>query len=170
VHIHGYSSGAVFSFSRNDTIRNVRQTIMSSLSHSSTEAEIKALDVLILEILHILDVTRFLACEQELPIKLYCDNKSAAMIFATLKSNHKVKRLNMRIQFICELIQDGTIAIHFVPTKFNVADMLTKALPKREFELLRHILMKGHGGKEPSSTWSEQTAHFALTVHSIEGN
>jgi hypothetical protein len=61
----GYSSGAVLSFSRNDTIRNVLQTIMSSLSHSSTEAEIKALDVLILEILHILDVTRFLACEQD---------------------------------------------------------------------------------------------------------
>ena len=34
-----YSSGAVFFFSRNDTIRNVLNTLMSSLSHSSTEAE-----------------------------------------------------------------------------------------------------------------------------------
>jgi uncharacterized membrane protein len=81
------------------------------------------------------------------------------MIFATLKFNHKVKHLNMRIQFIRELIQDGTIAIHFVPTKFNMADML-----------LRNILMKGHGGHEPSSTWAAQTTHFALTVHSIEEN
>jgi hypothetical protein len=48
--------------------------------------------------------------------------------------------------------------------------MLTKALPKREFEFLRNILMKGHGGQEPSSTWAAQTAHSALTVHSIEGN
>jgi hypothetical protein len=87
---------------------------VSSLSHSSTKAEIKALGVLILEIVHILDITRFLACEQELPIKLFCDNKSAAMNFATLKSNNTVKHLNMRIQFIRELIQDGTIASTFL--------------------------------------------------------
>jgi hypothetical protein len=77
----------------------------------------------------------------------------------------------MRIQFIRELIQDGTIAIHFVPTDFNVSDMLTKALPKRQFEALRRILMKGHRGQEPSLTWwVDETAHFALTAHSIEEN
>jgi hypothetical protein len=59
----GFSSGAVFSFSRNDTLRNVLKELMSALSHPSTEVEIKALDVLILEILHILDVTRLLACD-----------------------------------------------------------------------------------------------------------
>jgi hypothetical protein len=32
-----------------------------------------------------------------------------------------VKHINMRIQFIRELIQDGLIAIYFVPTKHNVA-------------------------------------------------
>ena len=47
----------------------------------------------------------------------------------------------MRIQFIRELIQKGTIAIHFVITKNNVADMLTKPLPKKKFQFLRHILM-----------------------------
>jgi hypothetical protein len=163
----GFSSGAVFSFSRNDTIRNVLKELMSALSHSSTEAEIKALDVLILEILHILDVTRFLACEQEFPVKIYCDNKSAAMLFDTLKTNHKLKHLNMRVQFIRELIQDGKIAIHFVPTKYNVADMLTKPLAKKEFQFLRNILMKGHGGVEPSWTWASESAHLALTAHSI---
>jgi hypothetical protein len=45
-----FSSGAVFSFSRNDTIRNVLNELLSALSHSSTESEVKALDVLIMEI------------------------------------------------------------------------------------------------------------------------
>jgi hypothetical protein len=90
------------------------------------------------------------------------------VIFETLKTNHKVKHLNMRVQFIRELIQDGKIAIHFVPTKYNVADMLTKPLAK-EFQLfLRNILMKGHGGFEPSLTWTNEQAHVvALTTHSI---
>ena len=45
----GLDSGAVCSFSRNDTI-------IFTLSHSSTEAEIRAIDLLIRELLHILDI------------------------------------------------------------------------------------------------------------------
>jgi hypothetical protein len=168
-----FTSGAIFSFSRNDTIRNVLNKFMSALSHSSTEAEIKALDVLILELLHILDVTRFAAGDQSLPVKIFCDNKAAGQMFATLKSNNRVKHLNMRIQFVRELIQEGIIAVHFVPTKHNVADMLTKALPRSQFEYLRTILMLGHGGKEPGvSNWEakdrgEEEMHSALTAQSF---
>ncbi len=60
---------------------------------------------------------------------------------------NRVKHLNMRIQFVRELTQESIIAVHFVPTKHNVADMLTKALPRSQFEYLRTILMLGHGGK-----------------------
>jgi hypothetical protein len=153
----GFDSGAVFSFSRNDTIP-------SSLSHSSTEAEIKALDELIRELLHIIDLVRFTAGEVELPIKLYCDNKSAAALFASLKTSSRVKHINMRINFIREMISTGIIAIHFVPTAYNVADILTKPLAVEQFEFLRGILMLGHGGVEPS--WDHQT-HTALCVDSF---
>jgi hypothetical protein len=139
---------------------------MSALSHSSTESEIKALDILVMEIMHILDVTKFAAGEQSLPIKIYCDNRSAGQLFDTLKTNSKVKHMNMRIQAIREWINDGLIAIHFVPTNHNVADMLTKALPRPVFERHRDILMMGHGGVEPS--WSHHpNAHFALTACSL---
>ena len=161
-----YSSGAVFSFSRNDTIRNILNKFMSALSHSSTESEIKALDVLIMELLHLLDITRFIAGEQELPIRLFCDNRSAALIFDTLKSNHRVKHLNMRIQAIREHIESGLIAIHFVPTNYNVADLLTKPLPVDKFIALRKILLTGHGGVAPG--WDVGEAHLALTAHSLQ--
>jgi hypothetical protein len=94
-------------------------------------------------------------------------------MFATLKSNNRVKHLNMRIQFIRELIQEGIIAVYFVSTKHNVADMLTKALPRSQFEYLRTILMLGHGGQEPEvSNWEakergEEEMHSALTVQSF---
>jgi hypothetical protein len=94
-------------------------------------------------------------------------------MFATLKSNNRVKHLNMRIQFVRELIQEGIIAVHFVPTKHNVADTLTKALPRRQFEYLRTILMLGHGGQEPGvSNWEakergEEEMHSALTAQSF---
>jgi hypothetical protein len=56
--------------------------------------------------------------------------------------------MNMRIQAIREWINAGLIAIHFVPTDHNVADMLTKALPRPIIERHRDILMMGHGGVE----------------------
>ena len=159
------TSGAIFSFSRNDTIINIIGDLMSSLSHSSTESEIKAIDILITELLHILDIARFVAGPMELPIKIYCDNKSAAFIFDTLKTNHRLKHINMRIQAIREQIVMGIFAIYFVPTEHNVADILTKALPRAQFEKLRDILMHGHQGRDP--LWPTETAHLALTSDSF---
>ncbi len=53
------------------------------------------------------------------------------------------------------------MSLHFVPTDMNVADVLTKALGVQKFQLLRDILMKGHGGVEPN--WDERV-HVALTA------
>jgi hypothetical protein len=170
----------VFAFSRNDTIKNLLNEWMSALSHSSTESEIKAIDLLMMELLHMLDLSRFISGEPVLPIKIFCDNKSASQLFQTLRTNHKVKHINMRIHAIRELIETGIFAIHFVPTKYNVADILTKALPVAQFTALRDILMLGHGGVEPEwarskdqthqaqSCWKyPETQHTALTAYSF---
>jgi hypothetical protein len=160
-------SGAIFSFSRNDTTRNVISELISTISHSSTESEIKALDILIMELLHILDLSRFIAGEQVLPVRLFCDNRSAKLIFDTLKTNHRVKHINMRIQFIREQILAGICSIHFVPTDENVADVLTKPLAAPKFIKFRNILMLGHGGQVPSWDVTSEQSHFALTASSI---
>jgi hypothetical protein len=138
------------------------------ISHSSTEAEIKGIDMLMHEILHILDLARFVAGAQELPVKIYTDNKSAQELFKTLRTNHKVKHINMRIQAIRELINSGTFAIYFVPTAHNVADILTKPLAEDQFVKLRDILMLGHGGQVPKWASGYETQHTALTAFTCE--
>ena len=50
----GYDCGAVMCFSRNDTIK-------STISHSSTESEIRAIDVLLRELIHIIEICLFLS-------------------------------------------------------------------------------------------------------------
>ena len=57
-----YDSGAIRTFSRNSV------TSGTTLSHSSTEAEIKALDELIREIMHILDMVEFVAGKCQEPV------------------------------------------------------------------------------------------------------
>ena len=80
-----YDSGAIRTFSRNSI------TSGTTLSHSSTEAEIKALDELIREIMHILDMVEFIAGKYQEPVIIYINNKSAISLMETLKVNNRVK-------------------------------------------------------------------------------
>jgi hypothetical protein len=155
----GYDCGAAYSFSKNSTI-------VSTISHSSTESEILALDELVRELQHLIDILQFITGEIKLPIKIYVDNASAIQLLEKLKGNNKLKHINVRINYLREMIMTGSIELHFVPTNFNVADILTKALPPDQFEFLRDILMHGHNGKEPN--FESDNLHFALTALSIE--
>jgi hypothetical protein len=150
-------SGSVCSFSRNDTKP-------SSLSHSSCEAEIKAMDEWCREVMHIMDMMKFLCGPYSEPVKLFVDSESAIELCTSLKQSHKVKHINMRIHFLRELIEDGFVELFFVPSELNVADVLTKPLPEAAFLKHRWVLLEGHGGVLPRGG---ENAHFALTASSI---
>ena len=172
----GYDSGAISAFSTNNNNSKVKLSqqydenameveespaeIMSTLSHSSCEAEIKGIDLILLLLLHIYQIYLFLKVPVQLPIRVYVDNTSAIELCETLKGNHKIKHINMRINFIREQINAGFIELHFVPTKFNVADILTKPLCYELFAYLRNFLLNGFGGVDPSSLF-DATAVFA---------
>ena len=134
------TSGAIESFSHNDTIR-------SSLSHSSTEAEIKAIDEIVRRVEYWLEVLKFAGVEVKKPVPIYVDNKSAIELCRVLKTTHAVKHINLRIRYIHEMIFSGKVGLYFVPSELNVADILTKALSIALTIRHRNILLHGHGGR-----------------------
>ena len=138
---HGLNSGAILAYSNNNTV------VGSTLSHSSCEAEIKAIDLIVLHLIHIYNIFVFLGVEVALPIVVYCDNKSAIEICETLKMNHNVKHINLRINFVREQIEGGFIKLLYINTEDNVADVLTKALTIEKHARFINVLMNGHGGK-----------------------
>jgi hypothetical protein len=133
----GLWTGAVYSFCKND----------DTVAHSSMEVEIKSLDILIRTLLFILDMMEFLGEGPTEPTIVYCDNKSAIELCKTLKQNHKVKHINMRINFIREVINSRRIQVIFVPTEYNVADMLTKPLGPELFNRHQEKLLHGFNGQ-----------------------
>jgi len=132
----GTDSGAIDCTSVND----------HSVSHSSMEAEIKALDLLVLAVIHTRNIMEFLDYDLENPTMIFCDNQSAIELCKTLKQTNKSRHIQMRINFIRECINKRLIEIIFVPTAENVADVLTKPLPDVSFH--KHIdkIMNGFNG------------------------
>jgi hypothetical protein len=132
----GTDSGAIDCTSVND----------HSVSHSSMEAEIKALDLLVLAVIHTRNIMEFLDYDIESPTMIFCDNQSAIELCKTLKQTNKSRHIQMRINFIRECINKRLIELIFVPTDENVADVLTKPLSDVPFN--KHIdkIMNGFNG------------------------
>jgi hypothetical protein len=127
----GEDSGAIQSFSRND----------STVSHSSCEAEIKAIDLVIKSVLHVRDLLEFLGEEQKEKTTIYTDSKSSIDLLSTLKSNENTKHINVRIHFIRESLNANKIQLKFIGTNDNVADGLTKPLDGVKFQEFKAKLL-----------------------------
>ncbi|GKA67937.1 retrovirus-related pol polyprotein from transposon TNT 1-94 [Tanacetum coccineum] len=50
----------------------------------------------------------------------------------------RTKHINIRYRFIKEHVEKGIIELYFVGTKYKLADLFTKALPRERFEYLVH--------------------------------
>ncbi|GJS85528.1 hypothetical protein Tco_0752069 [Tanacetum coccineum] len=73
-----------------------------------------------------------------------CDSKSAIAISCNPIQHSKTKHIDIRYHFIKEHVKKGTVEIYFVGTKYQLADLFTKALPKECFEYLVHRIADVH--------------------------
>nr|GEY15123.1 retrovirus-related Pol polyprotein from transposon TNT 1-94 [Tanacetum cinerariifolium] len=79
-------------------------------------------------------------------ISLYCDSQSAITISCNLVQHSRTKHIHTRYHFIKEQVENGIIELHFVTTKYQLADMFTKALPEDRFKyLVRRIVLRYDG-------------------------
>nr|GFA50674.1 retrovirus-related Pol polyprotein from transposon TNT 1-94 [Tanacetum cinerariifolium] len=69
-------------------------------------------------------------------IPLYCDSQSAIAISCNPVQHSRTKHIHTRYHFIKEQVENGIIELYFVRTKYQLADMFTKALPEDRFKYL----------------------------------
>nr|GEX44035.1 Gag-Pol polyprotein [Tanacetum cinerariifolium] len=67
---------------------------------------------------------------------LYCDSQSAIAISCNPVQHSRTKHIHTRYHFIKEQVKNGIIELYFVRTKYQLADMFTKALPEDRFKYL----------------------------------
>ncbi|GJT52371.1 hypothetical protein Tco_0978528 [Tanacetum coccineum] len=69
-------------------------------------------------------------------IPLYCDNKSAIALCCNNIQHSRSKHIDVMYHFIKEQVENGVIELYFVRTEYHLADIFTKALPRKIFVFL----------------------------------
>ena len=74
------------------------------------------------------------------PTVLMEDNQGAIAIARNLTAHARTKHNDIHYHYVCEAVQGVTIELRCCPTRQMIADLLTKALPRSQFETL-HLAM-----------------------------
>ena len=65
---------------------------------------------------------------------IHCDNQSCVQMSVNLAFHDKSKHIEIRYHFIRDMVQKGAVALQYISTDDQTADLLTKPLHRVKFE------------------------------------
>ena len=65
---------------------------------------------------------------------IYCDNQSCIKLFENPVFHDKSKHIDIKYQYIRDMVEKGDVKLQYVSTDEQVADVLTKPLSRVKFE------------------------------------
>ena len=129
-----------------------------SVARSSTEAEYRAIATTTAEIAWIQSLLRELGISLSGPPLISCDNIGATFYCANPVLHSRMKHIDIDFQFVRDRVNSGLLQVSHVSTVDQLADALTKPLPRLRFQLLRSKIGVSDGTtvlrgrkREPSS-------------------
>lgn len=108
----------------------------TGVARSSTEAEYRAVANTASEIRWITSLLTELGVQLPSMPVIYCDNISATHLSANPIFHSRMKHLALDFHFIRDNVQAGALRVAHVSTRDQLADPLTKALPKPKYQEL----------------------------------
>ena len=111
----------------------------STVTTSSTEAEYVALASAAREAKWLVDLFDWIGKPQK-PITIYEDNQSTIKLALNPRNHQQTKSIDISNHYTQDQIKLGNINVSYIPTKDQIADIFTKALPNHSFEYLRNKL------------------------------
>ena len=109
---------------------------------STSEAEYVALGDAVKELLFLRQIWRFMLPSKVMPcFPVFEDNQGAVQLAENPITNSNTKHIDVRHHFLRELVRQRDIKVVQVPSKFQHADILTKALAFDLFAFYRKLLL-----------------------------
>jgi hypothetical protein len=104
-----------------------------TISRSSTEAKYKSVANATAELLWIQSLIRDLGIQLSSPPNLWCDNIGATYLAANPVFHARTKHVEIDFHFVQDLVAAKALQIMFIPSKEQVADVLTKPVASNRF-------------------------------------
>lgn len=111
-----------------------------TVSLSSTEAEYIALAQGSCEAIWLRNLLRDLNIQCDEPTVIYEDNQSCIKVTEEPREHKRMKHIDVKYNFIRDVIANKHISVKYVPSKLQLADVMTKALGRTLFEQHRKNL------------------------------
>jgi hypothetical protein len=115
--------------------------LQPTISRSTAESEYKAVGAAAQAVSSIRQLLEELGFPQEDPTVVYNDNQACIAMTKNRTSGFSTRHLKIQFHYIRQLVGDKEICLEYCPTDKMIADIFTKALPRPQFEYLRHKLL-----------------------------
>eukprot|EP00903_Cladosiphon_okamuranus_P015299 g14134.t1 len=119
-----------------------RSGLQSLTAMSTMEAELVASALAMKEAVYCSNVLTELGFgKQFAQLPVYCDNTATLHALGNRTDSSRTTHIALRFFFIRELVTEGKISIHYVPTDDNLADIGTKHFNKHRFKHLMDLII-----------------------------
>jgi hypothetical protein len=147
-----------------------RSTKSNTVSHSSAESEIKAIDECVRLLTWMRGFLAELGYPQLEPTVIYVDNTAAITLAEKFNLSNNSAHLVNKLNYIHQEITNGNIKLLYINTENQIADILTKLLPTPQFLKLEDILLNGHYGNLPRVIDKEAEKHLLKKKYKYKKN
>ncbi|KAF2323342.1 hypothetical protein GH714_034774 [Hevea brasiliensis] len=110
------------------------------VAQSTVEAEYISAAAATNQAIWLRKILKDLGQEQSDPTVLWCGNKSAVVITSNPVQHGRTKHINVKFRSIKEVEKNNEIKMMHCRSEKQLADIMTKPLPRARFEILREIL------------------------------
>ncbi|KAJ8753682.1 hypothetical protein K2173_026358 [Erythroxylum novogranatense] len=112
----------------------------STIARSSTESEYRSIANTTAELLWIRSLLQELGVSVSSPPILWCDNLGATYLAANPMFHAQTKHIELDVHFVRDLVVQKHLQVQFLRSQDQIADIMTKPLPRDRFEFLRDKL------------------------------
>lgn len=104
------------------------------MARSSTEAEYQSVTVTASEVKWITSLLKELGISQSSTPTIFCDNVGATYLCANLVFHSRMKHIALDFHFVREQVQGKQLRVSHIISGDQLADALTKPLPRARFQ------------------------------------